>query len=134
MSSIDCNSSPSGCITGAIVNWFQKTNSGLDTCHTDLQRALVYCICPLLKDLLVDPEKCIQCHGCEIAFKTWRDLDYGVQYRRVLNIWQGEYPRVKNAFLSMACLHCVEPAFVSACPEEAITSPKTKSAIIWQHY
>jgi anaerobic dimethyl sulfoxide reductase subunit B len=68
-----------------------------------------------------DSEKCTQCHGCEIACKTWRDLSYGVQYRRVLNIWQGEYPRVKNASLSMACLHCVEPACMSACPEEAIT-------------
>jgi len=75
------------------------------------------------KEFLIcfDPEKCIQCHGCEIACKTWRDLNYGIQYRRVLNIWQGEYPRVKNASLSMACLHCAEPACVSACPEEAIT-------------
>jgi anaerobic dimethyl sulfoxide reductase subunit B (iron-sulfur subunit) len=75
------------------------------------------------KELMIqfDPEKCIQCHGCEIACKTWRNLDYGVQYRRVLNIWQGEYPRVKNASVSMACLHCVEPACMSACPEEAIT-------------
>ena len=68
-----------------------------------------------------DPKKCTQCHGCEIACKTWRNLDYGVQYRRVLNIWQGEYPGVKNASLSVACMHCVEPACMSACPEEAIT-------------
>lgn len=68
-----------------------------------------------------DPEKCTQCHGCEIACKSWRELAYGVQYRRVLNLWQGEYPRVKNASLSLACLHCVEPACVGACPEEAIS-------------
>jgi anaerobic dimethyl sulfoxide reductase subunit B (iron-sulfur subunit) len=75
------------------------------------------------KELMIrfDPEKCTQCHGCEIACKTWRDLEYGVRYRRILNIWQGEYPRVKNASLSMACLHCVDPACVPACPEEAIT-------------
>jgi anaerobic dimethyl sulfoxide reductase subunit B (iron-sulfur subunit) len=67
-----------------------------------------------------DSGKCTQCHGCEIACKTWRGLSYGVHYRRVLNFWQGEYPRVKNASLSLACLHCVEPACVDACPEEAI--------------
>ena len=38
------------------------------------------------KELMIrfDPEKCTQCHGCEIACKTWRELDYGVRYRRVL--------------------------------------------------
>ena len=74
-------------------------------------------------------EKCTQCHGCEIACKTWRKLDYGVQYRRVLNFWQGAYPRVKNSSLSLACLHCVEPACVAACPEEAI-SKRVKDGLV----
>ena len=68
-----------------------------------------------------DPDKCTQCHGCEIACKTWRELAYGVQYRRVLNFWQGAYPRVTNTSLSLACLHCVEPVCAAACPEEAIS-------------
>lgn len=68
-----------------------------------------------------EPESCTQCHGCEIACKTWRGLGYGIQYRRVLNVWTGTYPRVENASLSMACLHCVEPACEAACPEGAIT-------------
>lgn len=74
------------------------------------------------KEYLIDfdSEKCTQCHGCEIACKAWRELSYGVQYRRVLNLWQGEYPNVKNASLSLACLHCVEPACAAACPEGAI--------------
>jgi anaerobic dimethyl sulfoxide reductase subunit B (iron-sulfur subunit) len=67
------------------------------------------------------PEKCTQCHGCEVACKTWRGLGYGVQYRRVLNIWQGKYPLVKSASISLACLHCVEPACVAVCPEGAIS-------------
>ena len=74
------------------------------------------------KEYLIDfdSEKCTQCHGCEIACKAWRELSYGIQYRRVLNLWQGEYPRVKNVSLSLACLHCVEPACAAACPEDAI--------------
>jgi anaerobic dimethyl sulfoxide reductase subunit B (iron-sulfur subunit) len=75
------------------------------------------------KEYLIDfdAEKCTQCHGCEIACKAWRELRYGIQYRRVLNLWKGEYPNVKNASLSLACLHCVEPACAVACPENAIS-------------
>jgi anaerobic dimethyl sulfoxide reductase subunit B len=68
-----------------------------------------------------EPENCTQCHGCEIACKTWRGLGYGIQYRRVLNLWKGSYPRVKNGTVSMACLHCVEPACAAECPEGAIS-------------
>jgi len=77
-----------------------------------------------------DPEKCTQCHGCEVACRTWRNLDYGVFYRRVLNLWKGEFPRIKNASLSLACLHCVEPACAAACPEEAIVKRKADGLVI----
>jgi len=84
------------------------------------------------KEYLIDfdPSKCTQCHGCEIACKAWRELSYGVQYRRVLNLWQGEYPAVKNASLSLACLHCVEPACAAACPEDAISKRKTDGLVV----
>jgi len=84
------------------------------------------------KEYLIDfdSEKCTQCHGCEIACKAWRELDYGVQYRRVLNLWRGEYPNVKNASLSLACLHCVDPACAAACPENAIFKRVKDSLVV----
>jgi Fe-S-cluster-containing dehydrogenase component len=77
-----------------------------------------------------DPEKCTQCHGCEIACKSWRKLPYGVQYRRVLNLWRGEYPEVKNATLSLACLHCAEPACAAVCPEDAISKSERDGRVV----
>lgn len=77
-----------------------------------------------------NPDRCTQCHGCEIACKTWRKLGFGVRYRRVLNLWQGVYPRVKNASLSLACLHCIEPACVDSCPEGAISKRKTDGRVL----
>ena len=75
------------------------------------------------KEVLIyfDSERCIQCHGCEIACKTWRGLGPGVQFRRVFNLWQGAYPSPKCTSLSLACLHCVAPACLDACPVEAIS-------------
>ena len=84
------------------------------------------------KEYLIDydSEKCTQCHGCEIACKAWRELSYGVQYRRVLNLWQGEYPDVKNTSLSLVCLHCVEPACAAACPEDAIFKSEKDGLVV----
>ena len=66
-------------------------------------------------------ENCIQCHACEVACKSWRNVELGVKWRRVENIWEGVYPNVKCSSVSVSCMHCVEPACVEACPEEAIS-------------
>ena len=77
-----------------------------------------------------DVEKCTQCHGCEIACKAWREVELGVQYRRVLNLWLGAYPEVKNSSLSLSCMHCAEPACMTACPEEAISKREEDGLVI----
>lgn len=77
-----------------------------------------------------DPEKCTQCHGCEIACKAWRDLAYGIRYRRVINLWDGDYPAVKSTAVSLACLHCAEPACAAVCPEDAISKSETDGRVV----
>jgi len=67
------------------------------------------------------PELCIQCHGCETACKMWRNLPCGIKYRRVLNLWDGTYPKIKSKSLSLSCLHCTDPACEKACPVGAIS-------------
>jgi anaerobic dimethyl sulfoxide reductase subunit B (iron-sulfur subunit) len=65
-------------------------------------------------------ERCVQCHGCEIACKSWRGVESGVRWRRVDNIWHGTYPNVKSSSASIGCMHCADPACISVCPEDAI--------------
>ena len=64
--------------------------------------------------------KCVQCHGCEIACKSWRGVESGVRWRRVDNIWHGTYPNVKSTSASIGCMHCADPACIEVCPEDAI--------------
>jgi anaerobic dimethyl sulfoxide reductase subunit B len=66
-------------------------------------------------------DKCIQCYGCEVACKSWRDAAFGIRKRRVHNIWIGRFPEVKNTTASVSCMHCVDPACVKACPVGALT-------------
>jgi len=76
------------------------------------------------------PEKCTQCMACQVACKAWRGLPYGVNYRKVLNLWSdpGD-PKVKNISLSLACLHCVTPACAEACAVGAISKRSTDGIV-----
>ena len=65
-------------------------------------------------------EKCVQCHGCEIACKSWRGVASGVRWRRVDNIWHGTYPNVTSMSASIGCMHCADPGCIKVCPEDAI--------------
>jgi len=65
-------------------------------------------------------ENCIQCHGCEVACKSWRNVELAVKWRRVENVWIGAYPGVRCQSASVSCMHCVEPACAAACPQDAI--------------
>ncbi len=77
------------------------------------------------------PENCIQCHGCEGACKMWRATEQRVKWRRVMNIWHGEYPNVTCSSVSLSCLHCSEPACVSACPTNALTKRDTDGTVLF---
>ena len=66
-------------------------------------------------------EKCVQCFACEAACKSWRDLEPGMKYRTVRNIWHGAYPEVRSSSQSISCMHCEDPACMEACPASAIS-------------
>ena len=74
-------------------------------------------------------ENCLQCHACEVACKSWRNVELGIKWRRVENIWEGAYPNVKCMSVSLSCIHCAEPACVEACPEKAI-SKRSEDGIV----
>ncbi len=66
-------------------------------------------------------DKCVQCYGCEVACKSWRNGELGVRWRRVSNIWRGRYPQARNSSVSVSCMHCADPACAKTCPVSAIT-------------
>jgi len=65
-------------------------------------------------------DRCVQCRTCEVACKSTHDLEPGVKLRRVVETWNGEYPDVTRTFLSLACMHCENPACAAVCPTGAI--------------
>ena len=96
---------------------------------------------PKVKSTLIDITKCIGCHACQVACKQWNDRDgettelepeLGFQNPAVLSaktltlITYQEFPDADapggllSAYTMRRCLHCLEPACVSACPTTAL--------------
>ena len=68
-----------------------------------------------------DADRCIQCRTCEVACKSTHNIEPGVKWRRVIEIWEGEFPNITRTFFSLACMHCGKPACVEVCPTGAIS-------------
>ena len=68
-----------------------------------------------------DEGRCIQCRTCELACKSAHNLEPGIQWRRVIETWNGYYPNISRTFLSLSCMHCENPPCIPACPTGAIS-------------
>jgi formate dehydrogenase iron-sulfur subunit len=94
-----------------------------------------------IKSTLIDITKCIGCRACQVACKHWNDRDgedtelewnLGLQNPATLSaktltlITFHELPNdqapggLDYLFTMRRCLHCLEPACVSACPTTAL--------------
>ena len=69
----------------------------------------------------VELDKCVQCHACEVACKSFNDVDLNVKRRRVMQIWSGGFPEVNTVGVSLSCMHCGQPACMEVCPAGAIS-------------
>lgn len=77
-----------------------------------------------------DTERCVQCHACEVACRSLNNAEPGIGWRRVVDLWKGDYPDVMNRTISFACMHCAEPACEAVCPSGAITKRTQDGAVL----
>ena len=69
--------------------------------------------------MIADLRRCVGCQTCTAACKQANGTPPGVQWRRVLDLEVGEYPRVKRAFVPVGCMHCDDPPCMHVCPSTA---------------
>ena len=74
-------------------------------------------------------DRCVQCHACELACKSSNEIERGLRWREVRNLWCGEFPDISNRSISFACAHCESPACAEVCPEGAI-SKRSEDGIV----
>lgn len=84
-------------------------------------------------------DRCAQCFACEVACKSIHRLRPSVQeepgssgprYRQVISLLDERPDHFPIQYVSMACMHCGEPACALVCPAKAIHRDATFGAVL----
>ena len=69
---------------------------------------------------VIDLDRCIGCHGCEIACKNENNIALGEYWNKVVERGPfGEYPDLEMYFLPTMCQQCQDAPCVNVCPTGA---------------
>lgn len=66
--------------------------------------------------MVLDVDRCIGCHTCNVACKMYYGSRPEVNYNQVERVEWGEYPDAKQRFKLTMCMHCEDAPCVAACP------------------
>ena len=70
--------------------------------------------------MIVDTDKCVGCHACEVSCKQEFGAPLGVFRTMTLYLDTGSFPKVKREFLPIRCTQCEEASCQAICPQGAI--------------
>jgi Fe-S-cluster-containing dehydrogenase component len=70
--------------------------------------------------LVIDLDKCIGCHACEVACKNENSVALGVYWNRVIQVGpHGTFPDLEQYWLPLQCQQCEEAPCIEVCPTGA---------------
>ena len=80
--------------------------------------------------MVIDQRRCIGCHSCTVACRTWNDLPLDIIYNPVVTEGaQGKWPHVHRTYTPTLCMHCANPECVPCCPTGA--SQQDDDGVVW---
>ncbi|MDR2503162.1 MAG: 4Fe-4S dicluster domain-containing protein [Deltaproteobacteria bacterium] len=80
--------------------------------------------------MVIDIDKCVGCHTCEISCKMENLTPYGDFRCRLLRVEQERTPY--ETWLRLSCCHCAKPSCLPACPAGAISKQNNGLVVIDQ--
>lgn len=69
--------------------------------------------------MIADLRRCVGCQTCTAACKHANATSPAVQWRKVLDIETGTFPKVGRIFVPVGCNHCQDPPCMHVCPSTA---------------
>ena len=76
----------------------------------------------LQKGFIFRQENCVGCGGCTVACQIHNELPEDVRFRKVdLYEVKDAEGRVRDVWLSHACMHCTNPSCMAVCPANCFT-------------
>lgn len=70
--------------------------------------------------LVIDCDRCIGCHACEVACKNENGIALGEYWNRVIQVGpHGTFPDLEQYWLPAQCQQCENPSCVHVCPTGA---------------
>lgn len=70
--------------------------------------------------MIIDAQKCVGCHACEVACKQEFEAPLGFFRTMTLYLDSGKYPKVKREFLPIMCRQCENADCAKACKQNAM--------------
>ena len=82
--------------------------------------------------IVVDLDRCIGCHGCEIACKNENEVELGSFWSKVVQVGPfGDYPHLQQYFLPVMCQQCADSPCTHVCPTGAsYRDPETNVVLV----
>jgi len=82
---------------------------------------------------LVNSDRCVGCHSCEMACKNYHQYDAQIRWRKVYAVNEVAHSSTPvRQYLSLACNHCENPECMRACPVRAYE--KREDGIVIHHH
>ena len=78
--------------------------------------------------MVIDVDKCVGCHTCEVSCKAENLTPYGDFRCRLIKVEQERTPY--ETWLRLSCCHCEKPTCMAVCPANAISKQKNGLVII----
>lgn len=81
--------------------------------------------------LIVNVDRCIGCHSCEMACKVENDVALGGYWNKVIQVGPlGTYPDIHTYWLPLQCQQCENPACVHVCPTGASYRDESNNVVL----
>ena len=82
--------------------------------------------------IVVDLDRCIGCHGCDIACKNENEVELGSFWSKVVQVGPfGDYPHLQQYFLPVMCQQCADSPCTHVCPTGAsYRDPETNVVLV----